>query len=81
MNRNGGTDTATGSPLSRQCECAWFDDRDKVIQNAIGNVFVKNALIAKALEIHFQAFQFDALLVGDVLKRQAAKVGLAGFGA
>ena len=53
---------------------------DEVVENAVGDVLVENALVAKALQIHLQALQLDALLVGRVGERERAEIGLAGLG-
>jgi hypothetical protein len=45
----------------------------------VGHVFVENALIAKALQVHLQAFQLDALPVGRVGERERAEIGLPRF--
>ena len=52
----------------------------EVIQNSIGDVFVENAFVAKSLEVHFQALEFDAEFVWNVPKRELSEIGLARLG-
>lgn len=51
----------------------------EIVQNPIRSVFVKNTFVAKALQIKFKTFQFDAELVGSIRKCQGAKIRLASF--
>lgn len=57
------------------------EDRDEVVEDAIGDVLVEDALVAELLEIHFQAFEFDAAVGGRVAEGKDAEVGLARLGA
>ncbi len=56
-------------------------DTDKIIQNAIGDVFVEDPFVAKLLQIQLEALQFDAQLGWHVVKDQRPEIGLARFGA
>lgn len=74
------SDSTPCTPDTLQCGMPRLDLGYEVVENAIGNVFVENALVAKLLQVKFEAFQFHAQLVGYIGKRQRAKVGLAGLG-
>ena len=54
-------------------------DGHQVVEDRVGDVLVKNALVAEALQVELQALQLDALLVGRVRDRERAEVGLAGL--
>ena len=55
---------------------AWLGCSHEVVQDSIGDVFVEYALVAKPLEVHFQAFEFDAEFVWNVPKRELSEIGL-----
>lgn len=53
----------------------------QIIQNLIGDRFVKGTLIAVGPHIEFQGLEFDAQLVRDVVEEKRGKIGLSGLGA
>ncbi len=67
--------------LGGQAHEARFGRLDQIIQDAIGDVFVKVAFLTKSPNVQFQAFEFDAGFVGNVIQIQGREIGLAGFGA
>jgi hypothetical protein len=71
---------AAWRPATLDGDAAWFDDGEEVVHDPVGDRFVKNALVTKSLQIHLQAFQFDAYAVGHVGEYDRAVVGLARFG-
>jgi len=60
---------------------AWPERFDQVVQNGVGNVFVKNPFVTKALQIEFQTFEFHTLFGRLIADCQRAEVGLARAGA
>jgi len=60
---------------------AWGECADQVVEDDVGDVFIKDAFVAIALQIEFQALEFDAFFGGDVGEGQGSEVGLAGLGA
>ena len=53
---------------------------DEVVEDAVGDVLVEVAFVAEAPDVEFEALQFDAAAVGDVVKRQRGEVRLPGLG-
>src|SRR5262245_2216026 len=49
----------------------------QVFQDPISDILVENSLVAKALQIHLQALELDALPIGRIGKRERPEVGLA----
>ena len=58
---------------------ARLSDRDKVIQNQVGDPLVERTMVSILLQVQFERFQFVADFVGDVRDRQRPKVRLASF--
>jgi hypothetical protein len=54
---------------------------NQVIEDGIGNVFMKHALVAVRPQIQFEGFGFEDFLVGDVLDGDRCEVWLLGCGA
>ncbi len=54
-------------------------DGHKVVHDSVRDRLVKNALVAKSLQVHFQAFQLDAQLVGYVSEDDRPEIGLPRF--
>jgi len=52
----------------------------KVVQYAIGEIFIKHAFIAEALVVELEAFKFHTDFVGDVFQCNGAIVWLACLG-
>ena len=67
--------------MAFQGYASWVHDSDEIVQDAIGDVFVKDAFIAKLLQIKLQAFQLDTLLIRHVSEDQRSEIGLTGLGA
>ena len=79
--RNNGSDTASRSPMAFQGYASWVHEGDKIVQDAIGNVFVKDPFIAKLLQIKLQTFQLDTLLIRHVSEDKRSEIGLTRLGA
>lgn len=50
-----------------------------VVENAIGDVLVENALVTKALQIDLETLQLDAFLISHVGNSQGCEIGLTGL--
>lgn len=69
------------SPLAFDGDLSRLYDGDKVVHDAVGNSFVENAFVSETLKVHFQAFQLDTDLVGNISEHDPAVVWLPRFGA
>ena len=56
-------------------------DFGEFVEEAVGDGFVKNALVAEGVVVVLERFEFDAGLVGDVVQFDGGEVGQAGLGA
>jgi len=72
-------DSATGSEGSHDLHPAGLRDGHQIVQNQIGDVFVKRTVIPVLLQVEFQRLQFEAELIGNVGDRQRPEIRLAGF--
>ena len=63
-----------------QAHESWPRGGDQVIQNLIGNRFVKSSFVAIRPDVQLQAFEFDTFAISYVVKIQGGKIGLTGFG-
>ena len=53
--------------------------RDQIREDAVGDVLVEGALVAKRPGIELQRLEFDAALVGDVFDQDLGEIRLAGL--
>jgi hypothetical protein len=65
----------------QEVEFTGFEDIDQIVGDAVAHIFVKVSFVAEALKIEFQAFQFNADFVGNVLESDLCIIGLSRFGA
>ena len=72
-------DTTTRIEVAGNSHAARLAGGDKVVENCVDRVFVKNATIPEAEQIILQAFEFDYLLVWHVVYHDGCKVWLASF--
>jgi len=77
---NDRSDATSRAPMAFKRYATGVHDGDKIVQNAIRHVFVKNAFVAKFLQIELQAFQLNTLLIRHVSKNERSEIGLAGLG-
>src|SRR5262249_22300481 len=49
---------------------------DQIVEDAVGDIFIEYAFIAKALQVQLQALELYALAIRRVGNRQCPKVGL-----
>lgn len=54
---------------------------DQIIQDAVGDGFMKRTFVSKGPDVKLQAFQFDTGLIRDVVEIQRGEIRLAGLGA
>ena len=52
---------------------------DQIVEDLVGDGFVKAAFVAERPDVQFQAFEFDAGFFRNEIDGQRAEVGLAGF--
>ena len=52
---------------------------NKVVKNLICHRFVERAFVTVRPDVQLQAFEFDALAIGNVIKVQGRKIGLPRF--
>src|SRR5262249_49322656 len=50
----------------------------QIIEDAVGDGFVKSALVAVRPYVQLQALQFHAQAIGDVVEHEGREVGLTG---
>ncbi len=81
LNRDVGTNATPGREGCNKLHVTRLCDGDEVVQNAIGDILVKNPLVAKSLEVELQALEFHAYLVWRIDQRNRAEIGLPGLGA
>ena len=48
---------------------------DKIVEDHIDNVFVKDLYVAERIDVEFQALEFDAAFVGNVFELDDSEVG------
>jgi chromosome segregation protein len=74
-----GKDAAAHVELCSEPHEARFGGRDQVVQYAVGDIFVKMSFFAERPHVKFEAFQFDALFIGDVIQDQCGEIRLSGL--
>ena len=70
-------DATAGSELGDQRQAAGLENGRQIIEDAVGDVLVEDAFVAKRLQVQFQALEFHAEFVRDVAERQRSEVGLS----
>jgi len=75
-----GEHAATHVKFGCEAHEAWLRGSDQVIQNAVGDGFVKSAFVAERPDVKLEAFEFDAGLIRDVIQIQSGEIRLAGLG-
>lgn len=74
-----GEDAAAHVEFCRQPHETGCGGCNQVVQDMVGDGLMECALVAKGPDVEFQAFQFDALLIRDVIQIQGGEIGLSGF--
>ena len=72
-------DATSGTELCCKLNPLGIEYGYEIIENGVGDVFIKDPIVAEALQIHLKTFQFDAFLGGDIVERQFSKIRLACF--
>lgn len=80
LNRYTSGNPTAGCKRRHQGHLPRFDETHEVIQNAVRDVFVENAFVAKLLQVHLEALEFNAKRIGYIRESQGAEVGLARSG-
>jgi len=78
---NGREDTAPDIPACRESHVPGSAGLDQVIEDAIGDGFMKGALVAVGPHVHLEGLEFDVFEVRDVIDCEMGKVWLASQGA
>jgi len=76
-----GKNAAADKELGGQAHEAWVGSSNQVIQNAIGDGFVKSAFITEGPDVKLEAFQLHAGLIRDVIQIKRGEIRLPGLGA
>jgi len=76
-----GADAASCGPAGFDAHPFGATGGHQVVQDLIGDVLVKNPLVAEGLEIELEALEFDAERTGNVSNHHRAEIRLAGLGA
>ena len=74
-----GEDAAAHVEFCRETHETRLSSSNQIIQNAVGHVFVEMAFLTERPHVQLEAFQFNAILVGDVIQDQRGEIRLAGF--
>lgn len=53
----------------------------EIVGNGVGHRFVINTFVPEALVIQFEAFQFNAMLIGAIAENDIAEIRVTGLGA
>ena len=75
---NVGVNPAAHIPAGSDTGKSWRNGRDDFVEHVIRDLLMKRADIAEAPHVHFQRFELNAKLIGDVLDGEVREVGLTG---
>ena len=67
--------------MAHHCHLPGLAGGHQIVEDGVDGVLVKNAPVAKAEEVIFQAFEFDHVLIRHVMDHDCGEVWLTGFGA
>ena len=81
FNGDAGGDASAGGEGGGQGHMAGVSGFDEVVEDLVGQGFVEYALVAVALQVQLEGFEFQTFLVGAILDGDGSEIGLAGFGA
>src|SRR6266851_4709557 len=71
-------DATADVPHRGYAQAFWLQAADQVVENAVRNIFVKDAFVAEAPQVQLQALQLEDLRSWDVRDGERCEVGLAG---
>ncbi len=69
--------SASRRPLTFHGRLKWLYHGEKVVHDAIGHRLVKNPFIPEPLQVHFETFQLNTHLIGDVGENNFSVVRLS----
>ncbi len=75
---DGDANAAPRRECRRDLAPARLERLHKVVENCVGDVFVKDALIAEGRQVKFQRLRFQYALSGDVFDGERGEIGLPG---
>ena len=78
LGTNGCIDAATNPPAGFKTHEAGVHRLNEIIQNAVGDIFVKVSFIAVAPHVELQGLKLEILFVGNVVKYERGEVRLPG---
>ena len=81
LNGDGGVNAAADVEFAGDFHPSGGAGGDQVVEDLVGDRFVKSAFVAVGPEIELERFELDAAGVGDVADGDGGEVRLAGFGA
>jgi hypothetical protein len=79
FDRDHGGDSPSWAPTAFQLRSPRGHDREKIIEDSIGHVLVKNTLVAKPLQIKLETLELNTLLVRDISKGESSEIWLTRF--
>lgn len=69
-----GVNVAADGEVAGDRDFVWIQKVDQVLNDDVGDVFVKDLLIAEAIDVKLQRFEFNAVCVGNVLDANRGEV-------
>src|SRR5665213_881255 len=75
-----GTEPAARGEIARNGEAHGIAGFHDIAREAVDRILLKDAQIAVGERVHLKRFQLQTKLVGDVVHRDRAEIGQAGFG-
>ncbi len=68
-------DVAANAEIAHDCHFPWVEKIHQIVEDPIRNIFVKDSLVTKLVQIKLEAFQFHAPIFRNVLDLNGGKVG------
>lgn len=72
-------DTAASTPVAFERCATGLGHGYEIVKNAIRDIFVEDAFISEALQVQFEALEFDAKFVRHIAEYQYTEIRLACF--
>ena len=76
-----GLDVSANVEVSFNLNAQRVTGPDKVLENHVDDVFMKDLYVAKRIDVKLQAFQLDAAFVGNILETDGGEIREVGKGA
>ena len=77
VNADGNGDATAHAELSYDFATTRFQGGDQIVQDSVGDVFMKHAFISEGPEIEFERLRLDNLLIRHIAYGDAGEIGLA----